>query len=86
MKNENDNERIHGKHAALFKNYLRILKSHGDLAIHISRNKLYEEACKPFFITAPVAGRIIRKLIKKPPNEILMDEEFEEIIKSGMVK
>ena len=85
MKAKNNNDCITSKHAALFKNYLRIISDYGELATDISKNKLYEEASKPFFITTPVAGRIIRKMLKNPPSELLMDEEFLELLKSGLV-
>lgn len=76
---DNKNECILDKHAALFKNYLHIISNYGDLAKDISKSKLYEEASKPFFITPAVAGRIIRRLIKNPPPEYLMNEEFTKI-------
>ncbi len=85
MKNIGSNELTISKHAALFANYLKIIKRHGDIAKYISKYKLYEEACKPFFISPAVAGRIIRKLMENPPNEILMDEEYSEMLKSGLV-
>lgn len=73
----------------LFVNYIKIIQSLGDNAVHTSKFRLYELACQPFpNINSWTAGRIIQQLYKDSKNSdleyLLSEQKASEIL--GVLK
>ena len=72
-----ERDSIERRNRALFKNYIRIIKSYGEYAKYIPKGQLYEETGKPFFVGKRTVYQIISNMMKNRDN-VGLPEEIEE--------
>lgn len=65
----------------LFRHYLEVLRSYGDMVRYVTSKEKFERAAMPFSISGNRAGRIIfRKLKEKGYNNYLSETECGELL------
>lgn len=70
----------------LFKNYLLVIKSYGDMAVYIPIAEKFEKAAAPFNISTDRARRIIGSMLKsKGYKNNLTEAECDELLSTLIV-